>query len=160
MIVKNDFVELAPQNLLRATKAEIDDLRERIVRVANDTHPLSVRNLFYQLTADDGSGVTIDKTDAAYRQVIRLKGQLCWDKAIPWNYFSDSTRVAYDNDGFNGLDDAEFVERAVNLYRRNYWSTTGIYPQLWVESRSLYPTLAGTARELGVSLYPQWWYGF
>ena len=40
------------------------------------------------------------------------------------------------------------------MYRRNYWSTTDIYPQLWVESRSLHPTLAGTARELGVSLYP------
>ena len=34
------------------------------------------------------------------------------------------------------------------------WETTGIYPQLWVESRSLTPTLAGTARALGVSLYP------
>ena len=33
------------------------------------------------------------------------------------------------------------------------WNTTGIYPQLWVESRSLYPTLAGTAQEWGVSLY-------
>ena len=40
------------------------------------------------------------------------------------------------------------------MYRRNYWSTTGIYPQLWVEARSLSPTLAGTARALGVSLYP------
>ena len=116
--------------------------------------PLSVRNLFYQLLSDDGSGVTIEKTNAAYRQVIRLKKQLCRGRAIPWNFFSDSSRFAYDYDGFEGLDDAEFVDRVASLYRRNYWSTTDIYAQLWVESRSLTPTLAGTARELGVSLYP------
>ena len=124
------------------------------MRIAFATNPLSVRNLFYQLTGDDGSGVTVVKSEAAYRKVMRLKGQLCRDRAIPWNYFSDSSRVSYDNDGFEGLDDTAFVDRVANLYRRNYWSTTGIYPQLWVESRSLTPTLAGTARELGVSLYP------
>ena len=138
----------------RSTKAELDGLRDRIVRIANATHPLSVRNLFYQLTADDGSGVTVEKSEAAYRKVMRLKGQLCWDKAIPWHYFSDSSRFAYDYGGFDGLGDDEFMDAVANLYRRNYWSTTGIYPQLWVESRSLSPTLAGTARELGVSLYP------
>ena len=85
---------------------------------------------------------------------MRLKGKLCHNRSIPWDYFADSSRFAYYNDGFEGLDDAEFVDRVANMYRRNYWSTTGIYPQLWVESRSLSPTLAGTARELGVSLYP------
>ena len=87
-------------------------------------------------------------------RVIRLKKQLCTAKAIPWHFFSDSSRFAYNNAGYKGLDDAEFVARCANMYRRNYWSTTDIYPQLWVESRSLAPTLEGTARELGVSLYP------
>ena len=85
---------------------------------------------------------------------MRLKGQLCRDRSIPWNYFSDSTRIAYDNDGYEGLADTAFLDRVQSLYRRNYWSTTDIYPQLWVESRSLTPTLAGTARALGISLYP------
>ena len=148
------FMDLGLQKRKRSTNAELDELRERIVRIAFDFNPLSVRNLFYQLTGDDGSGVTVEKSEAAYRQVMRLKKRLCRARAIPWNFFSDSSRVAYDNDGFEGLDDAEFVDRVASLYRRNYWSTTGIYPQLWVESRSLTPTLAGTARELGVSLYP------
>ena len=138
----------------RSTNAELDGLRDRIGRIAEATHPLSVRNLFYQLTADDGSGVTVKKTEAAYRQVMRLKGQLCHGRSIPWHYFSDSSRVAYDNDGYDGLGDTAFLDRVAHLYRRNYWSTTGIYPQLWVESRSLTPTLAGTARALGISLYP------
>ena len=151
---KVDFTVLAPQSRKRSTKAELDDLRERMVSLAFALKPLSVRHLFYQLTVEDGSGVTLDKADAAYRQVIRLKKQLCRAKKIPWHFFSDSSRVAYYNDGYEGLDDAEFVDRCANLYRRNYWSTTGIYPQLWVESRSLAPTLEATARELGVSLYP------
>ena len=94
------------------------------------------------------------KSEAAYRKVMRLKGELCRDRSIPWNYFSDSSRVAYDYDGFAGLGDTAFLDRVANLYRRDVWRTTGIYPQLWVESRSLSPTLAGTARDLGVSLYP------
>ena len=144
----------ASQNRNRSTKAEMDGLRERIVRIAFASHPLSVRNLFYQLLSDDGSGATVEKSEAAYQKVGRLKTLLCRDRAIPWHYFSDSSRVAYDYDGFGGLGDTEFLDRVANLYRRNYWDTTGIYPQLWVESRSLSPTLAGTARDLGVSLYP------
>ena len=58
------------------------------------------------------------------------------------------------------LDDPEFTRRCMNMYRRNVWTNTGIYPQLWVESRSLYPTLAGTARELGSVPIPEWWYVF
>ena len=154
LTAREGFMKLASQNGKRSTKAEMDGLRDRIVRIALASHPLSVRNLFYQLLSDDGSGVTVEKSEAAYQKVGRLKGQLCRDRSIPWHYFSDSSRVSYDNDGFDGLGDISFIDRVASLYRRDAWQTTGIYPQLWVESRSLYPTLAGTARELGVSLYP------
>ena len=46
------------------------------------------------------------------------------------------------------------MNQVANLYRRDVWSTTGIYPQLWVEARSLAPTLRGLASEIGVDLYP------
>ena len=147
-------MKLASQNGKRSTKAEMDALRDRIIRIAEASHPLSVRNLFYQLLSDDGSGAMVEKLESASQKVGRLKTQLCRDRAIPWGYFTDSSRISYDNDGFQGLDDPEFTRRCMNLYRRNVWTKTGIYPQLWVESRSLYPTLAGTAREWGVSLYP------
>lgn len=147
-------MNLAPQNRQRATKAEIEGLRERIIRIARASHPLSVRNLFYQLLTDDGTGAMVEKTENAYRQVGRLKTQLCREKLIPWGHFADSSRFAYGNEGFDGLADSSFVDRVASLYRRDVWASTGIYPQLWVESRSLAPTLAGLAREIGVSLYP------
>ena len=144
----------ALQNGKRSTKAEIEDLKERIIRIAAASHPLSVRNLFYQLTADDGSGVVVDKTESAYQKVGRLKTILCRDRLIPWSYFADSTRFAYDNEGFTGIGDSGFVDRVANLYRRDAWGDTEIHAQLWVESRSLAPTLARLARDIGVSLYP------
>ena len=147
-------MKLASQNGRRSTKAEMDGLRDRIVRIARASRPLSVRNLFYQLLTDDGSGATVEKSEAAYQKVCRLKTLLCRDRSIPWNYFADSSRVSYDYGGYEGLGDTAFVDRVANLYRRDVWETTGIYPQLWVESRSLYPTLAVTAHDLGVSLYP------
>ena len=149
-----DFTRHAPQKKKRSTKAWLNRLKERMERIAFAFNPLSVRNLFYQLTADDGTGVFIDKTEPDYDRVIRLKKQLCQARIIPWGFFADSSRVAYANDGYEGLDDPDFINRMQSEYRRNYWSTTDIYPQLWVESRSLTPTLAGTARQLGVSLYP------
>ena len=109
---------------------------------------------FTSLRATIGGGVIVEKTERAYKKVVRLKKWLCTARAIPWNFFADSSRVAYYNDGYEGLGDTAFIDRVQSLYRRNYWSTTGIYPQLWVEARSLTPTLAGTARALGVSLYP------
>ena len=98
------------------------------MRIANATHPLSVRNLFYQLTADDGSGVTVEKSEAAYRKVMRLKGQLCWDKAIPWHYFSDSSRFAYDYGGFDGLGDDEFMDAVANLLQAELLEHYGHLP--------------------------------
>ena len=83
----------------------------------------------------------VEKSEAAYQKVCRLKTQLCRDRSIPWHYFSDSSRVSYDNDGFEGLGDITFVDRVASLYRRDVWETTGIYPQLWVESRRPLPHL-------------------
>ena len=92
---KVDFTGLVYKMGKRSTKAELDALKGRMVRIAKATRPLSVRNLFYQLTADDGSGVTVDKTEAAYKRIVYQKSQLCHARSIPWGYFSDSTRVAY-----------------------------------------------------------------
>ena len=139
---------------IRSTNVEIESLKNRIVQIAEESQPLSVRNLFYQLLTDDGSGAYLAKTENGYQRVVRMKAALCRDKAIPWGYFSDSSRFAFNNDGYCGLGDGDFADRVASLYRRNVWEGSGIYPQLWVESRSIAPTLSGIARQLGVSLYP------
>ena len=89
----------------RSTKAQLDRLKDRMIRIAFAFNPLSVRNLFYQLTGDDGGGVIVEKTERAYKKVVRLKKWLCTARAIPWNFFADSSRVAYYNDGYEGLGD-------------------------------------------------------
>ena len=63
-------MKLALQNGKRSTKAEMDGLRDRIVRIARASHPLSVRNLFYQLLTDDGSGATVEKSEAGYQKQL------------------------------------------------------------------------------------------
>ena len=73
----------ALQNGKRSTRADLDALRERIIRIARASHPLSVRNLFYQLLSDDGTGAYIEKSENAYQKVCRLKAYLCRNKLIP-----------------------------------------------------------------------------
>ena len=67
--------------------------------------------------------LTVEKSEAAYQKVCRLKTQLCRDRSIPWHYFADSSRVSYDNGGFEGIQrtSASNVDRAANLYRRDVW---------------------------------------
>ena len=113
-----------------------------------------MRNLFYQLLTDDGTGAMVEKSEAAYQKVCRLKTGLCREKEIPWTHFADSSRFSWGYAGFNGPGDSSFIDRVANLYRRDAWESTGIYPQLWVESRSLAPTLSGVAAELGIDLFP------
>ena len=67
-------MKLALQNGRRSTKAAMDGLRDRIVRIARASRPLSVRNLFYQLLSDDGSGATVEKSERYPQKVCKQSG--------------------------------------------------------------------------------------
>ena len=47
----------------------------------------------------------VEKSEASYQKVGRLKTLLCREKEIPWKSFADSTRFAYTYTGFAGLGD-------------------------------------------------------
>ena len=74
---------------MRRTKAQIDDLKIAIRNVCSDLHPMTVRQLFYQLT----SLGFIDKTEGEYKNTVcRLTKQMRLAGELPWEWLSDSSR--------------------------------------------------------------------
>ncbi|MEK6328669.1 MAG: hypothetical protein AABM66_14265 [Actinomycetota bacterium] len=64
-------------------------IREAIVAVLAQDHPMTVRQVFYQLTA----GGVIAKTEAEYNgTVCRLLGEMRRSGEIPYEWLADATR--------------------------------------------------------------------
>ena len=133
-----------------AKTAEKARLKRALMDIAEVEQPLSVRNAFYRML----SLGHLPKTEQAYRRVLRLKRDLCYEHPRMWSWFNDGSRSYFRNTGFSGLDDTDFHDEVSRLYRRDLWRHTDLLIQVWCESRSIAPALAPVAREMGVDLYP------
>ena len=71
---------------------------------------------------------------------------------LPYAWIEDSSRRAYWNTGYAGVDD--YAEAAASLYRRDYWESTDTIVEVWCESRSLVGVLGQVCREYVVPLFP------
>ena len=72
--------------MARRTKAQIDRIKSWIFQLCQDMQPMTVRQLFYQLTTH---GV-IDKTEAEYKQTVcRLTRDMRLAGQLPWHWLAD-----------------------------------------------------------------------
>ena len=134
------------------TKVEMNALEDAILYVLEQDYPQSVRHIFYRLV--DGSlAVYVEKTEAGYRRIMRRCSLMREENRLPWHYIVDLSRHAFHYSGFDGIND-DFIASAAALYRRNYWTTTDFYVEVWAESRSIASVLQGECRRAGVDLYP------
>ena len=102
--------------MARRTKAEIDRIKRWIYQLCQDMHPMTVRQLFYQLTTH---GV-IDKTEAEYKQTVcRLTANMRLAGELPWHWLADNTRWIRKPKTYGGLDDC--LEQAQLAYRHSLW---------------------------------------
>ncbi|TWT48397.1 hypothetical protein Pla111_01630 [Botrimarina hoheduenensis] len=142
-----------PRFTKRRTKAEVSLLRQRIVNVAATYQPLTLRQLFYRLVVRKH----IQKTEAGYKAVGRLTGQLRESGDLPWSWIVDSSRMVRQRASYSGL--GEFLEQTQRLYRRNLWQDQPEYVEIWCESESAAGVLCAITYEWGVPLRPFKGYG-
>ena len=127
-------------------------LRQRIIQVVEESAPLSVRHLFYRCL--DQRFAHVSKSERGYARVVYLKRSLCLDGALSWSQFTDATRyVIGHGSGYSGLNDDTFKDKVRELYRRDVWQNTGLQVQIWVEARSLAPSLSTITDECSVDVY-------
>ncbi len=116
----------------RRTWAEISLLRYRMYEVLEQDHPMTVRQLFYQMVS---RGI-IEKTEGAYKNiVVRLLGDMRRDGDVPFGWITDSTRWMRKPRSFSSLEDA--LNRTAQTYRRALWDSQPDYVEVWLEKEAL-----------------------
>lgn len=116
----------------RRTKAAITSIKEAIKEILEADNPQTVRQVFYALTV---RGV-IKKAEIEYqRTVVRLLTDMREAEEIPFEYIADNTRWMRKPTSYTGLDHA--LRSTSTLYRRNLWSATPVYVEVWCEKDAL-----------------------
>ena len=119
---------------MRRTKAEIDSIKRSIYDLCARYQPMTVRQLFYQLTTIGA----IDKTEQEYKgTVCRLTKEMRLNGELPWDWLADNTRWMHKPRTYGGIDD--LLASSQRAYRRALWdpSTNSDYCEVWIEKDAL-----------------------
>ena len=126
--------------------AKTQALLEATIDILNDHHPMTLRQVFYQLV----SRQVIENTKSRYQALSKLLVQARLDGTIPWDWVEDRTRRPRKVSMWNGLSDfAETVRRA---YRRDVWATQPGYLEVWLEKDALSGIFMDVLDPYGVTL--------
>ena len=131
----------------RRSKAEIEALREALTDLLVEDHPMSVRQVFYQMVTRGA----IDKTEAEYRgTVCRLLAEMRRAKRIPYTWLADSTRWMRKGTTFDTMEEA--LRLTAETYRRSLWTNADAYVEVWLEKDALAGVLYPVTNEYDVPL--------
>jgi len=136
---------------MRRTKAEIDSIKQSIYDLCARYKPMTVRQLFYQLTTIGA----IDKTEQEYKgTVCRLTKEMRLNGELPWSWLADNTRWMHKPDTYGGLSD--LLEQSQWAYRRALWdpSTNPDYCEVWIEKDALTGVFYDVTQVFDVPLMP------
>jgi hypothetical protein len=116
----------------RRTKAEISQLKQALIDLLAEYHPMTVRQVFYQMT----SRGYIPKSEHAYKGTIcRLLADLRLERALPFGYIADNTRWMRKPKTFDSMEDS--LRANQKTYRRSLWSHQSVYVEIWIEKDAL-----------------------
>jgi hypothetical protein len=135
----------------RISPFEIDVMRRTMHDLLEADHPQSVRHVFYLMT-DTRLQFHVEKSEEGYRLVQRQLAAMREEGVIPYGWIADATRMGWHV--YTYRDAADFIRQMQGLYRTDLWARSGVYCEVWAESRSIASVLRDDCEELGVSLYP------
>ena len=130
----------------RRSPEQMETLKNAIHAVAESDNPVSIRHIFYRMVVQG----LVEK--AKYQQLQKVTVDMRDGGLLPYAWIEDSSRRAYWNTGYVGLDD--YAQAAAQLYRRDYWTDTDTIVEVWCESRSLVGALGQVCSEYVVPLFP------
>lgn len=129
---KKEFYRTSSIKRERRTRSEVDFIKQGLIAVLNEYHPMTVRQVFYQMT----SRGYIPKTEQSYRGTIcRLLSELRLSRVIPFGYISDNTRWMRKPKTFDSMEDMLNLNK--ETYRRALWSSQPVYLEIWIEKDAL-----------------------
>lgn len=128
----------------RKPQARSLPLRDAILAVAVEYERMTLRQLFYQLVARG-----FPKTDQFYKRVGDATTQLRLDGSLPYRKIADGHRARRAVFAHSNLTAA--LERAHELYRRNYWLEQPRGVEVWCEKDALSGVIHPVCEEWGVT---------
>jgi hypothetical protein len=129
----------------RRTKAQMQDLRDEILVVLETDHPMTVRQVFYQLVVRGA----VEKTEQAYQGVvIRLLSEMRLSGDVEWSWIVDESRRTRQTRTFDSVADA--LADTAKYYRRSALRESDVYIEIWSEKEALSGIIFDVASEYDV----------
>src|SRR5918994_1429408 len=133
----------------RRTRAEIEALDDALVEIVDQFRPVTVRQVFYQAV---NRGLVPKSESKGYRVVQRRLVALRASWEIPHGAIVNGTRYVHGHQRYDDLD--EFTSYAAGLYRKDYWATSEVNVEVWLEKDALKGVLIPTVvDECGLGLH-------
>jgi hypothetical protein len=122
------------------------------MEIAERERPTSVRGMYYQAIGADLVDKDSQGSRSNYMRVQRRILALRRSGRIPYSWITDGSRIVH---GYSRYEDPEdFASYAAGLYRKDYWATSRVRVEVWVEKDAmagkLHPVVV---RECGLDLY-------
>jgi hypothetical protein len=133
----------------RRTRAEIEALDDALREIVDQFRRVTVRQIFYQAV----NRALVPKSETkGYRVVQRRLVTLRESGSIPHGDIVDGTRYVHGHRQYHDLD--EFTTYAAGLYRKDYWSTSPVNVEIWLEKDALKGVMIPTVvNECGLGLH-------
>lgn len=125
---------------------ETEQLLQLARSILEADHPMTVRQVYYQLVARQA----IRNHDSQYKRVSRLLVEGRKDGTIPWSWVEDRLRRPRTVSMWDDLPD--FARAVVRAYRRDVWPTQPGYVETWLEKDALSGIFEDIQRPYGVTL--------
>jgi hypothetical protein len=139
----------SPIKRSRRSRSEIEALDAALTKIVELYSPATVRQVFYQAV---NRGLVPKSETKGYRVVQRRLVALRETGEIPYGNIVDGTRYVHGHRRYNDL--GEFTSYAAGLYRKDYWATSDVNVEVWLEKDALKGVLIPTVvNECGLGLH-------
>lgn len=119
---------------------------EVAVEVLTELHPMTVRQVYYQLV----SRQVIKNNRCQYQAVSKALVAARQDGTMPWEWIEDRTRQPRMFSMWEGLTD--FAKDAAASYRRDVWADQSSLVEVWLEKDALSGIFVEALGPYGVTL--------
>jgi hypothetical protein len=135
------------ENRERRTPWKMKLLKDKIYEIAQKNHPMTVRQVFYQLVAQ---GV-IEKTEKEYdNAAVNPIGDMREAGQLPWEWVIDGTRWRRQPVTYPSPQEA--LRELARDYRKDLWANQKVHVELWLEKAALAGVFYSVTKELDVAL--------
>jgi hypothetical protein len=115
----------------RPLDANVSRRRRRLVEMAEQSQPATVRQLYYLAETEE----MVPKSENGYRQVQHDLLLLRRGGSVPYDWISDNTRWMRKSRSYRGIE--HFLNLTISTYRRDLWARAPMRVEIWCEKDAL-----------------------